>query len=71
LSLDVFVIGTWFFGDALYNDNYQEIGFSIGPRRSSDRLAPNLASHPFGLGLKYIQGEGDIDGVELNIGYRF
>ena len=70
-SLDFFVSGTWFFGDALYNDNYQEIGISIGPRRSADKLAPNLASHPFGLGLKYIVGEGDIDGFELNLGYRF
>lgn len=70
-SLDFFVTGTWFFGDALYNDNYQEVGISIGPRRSADKLAPNLASHPFGLGLKYIYGKGDIDGFELNFGYRF
>lgn len=70
-SLDVFVIGTWFFGDALYTNNYQEVGISIGPRRSADKRAPNLASHPFGVGLKYIFGEGDIDGFELNFGYRF
>ena len=70
-SIDVFAIGTWFFGDALYNDNYQEYGISIGPRRSADKRAPNLASHPFGIGLKYIHGEGNIDGFELNFGYRF
>jgi hypothetical protein len=70
-SLDFFVTGTWFFGDALYNDNYQEIGISIGPRRSVDKLAPNLASHPFGLGLKYIHGKGGIEGFEFNFGYRF
>ncbi len=70
-SIDIFAIGTWFFGDALYNDNYQEYGISFGPRRSTDKREPNLASHPFGIGLKYIHGEGDIDGFELNFGYRF
>lgn len=70
-SLDFFVTGTWFFGDALYTDNYQEIGISIGPRRSADKLSPNLASHPLGLGLKYIHAGSNIDGVELNFGYRF
>ncbi|HYN77126.1 MAG TPA: hypothetical protein VES73_04965 [Lamprocystis sp. (in: g-proteobacteria)] len=70
-SLDVFVTGTWFFGDALYTDNYQEIGISIGPRRSADKRSPNLGSHPFGLGLKYIHAGSNIDGVELNFGYRF
>jgi len=70
-SIDFFVTGTWFFGDALYTTKYQEIGISIGPRRSADKREPNLASHPFGLGLKYTRGDGDIDGVELNFGYRF
>lgn len=70
-SLDIYVTDTRFFGDALYSDNYQEIGVSFGPMRSADKLAPNLASHPIGLGIKYIQGEGDIQGVELSFGYRF
>ena len=70
-SLDFFVIGTWFFGDALYSTNYQEIGISIGPRRSADKREPNLASHPFGIGLKYTRGDGNVNGVELTFGYRF
>jgi len=71
LSVDFFVTGTWYFGDELYSDNYEEVGVSIGPRRSADKREPNLASHPFGIGLKYIRGRGDISGVELNFGYRF
>jgi hypothetical protein len=71
LSFDIFVTDTRLFGDALYCDNYQEIGVSIGPLRSADKLEPNTASHPFGLGIKYLTGEGDIDGFELNFGYRF
>lgn len=71
LSFDLFVADTRFFGDALYCDNYQEYGISIGPLRSADKLAPNLASHPFGVGLKYTTGKGSIDGFELNFGYRF
>ncbi len=71
LSFDVFVIDTRFFGDALYSDNYQEIGISVGPLRSADKHEPNVASHPFGLGLKYLTGDKGIDGFELNFGYRF
>lgn len=70
-SLDFFVTGTWFFGDALYNNNYQEIGFSFGPRRSVDKLQPNASSQTLSLGLKYIRGEHDTGGFELNFGYRF
>jgi hypothetical protein len=71
LSIDFFVTGTWFFGDALYTNNYQEIGFSIGPRRAADKRKPNLSSHPFGIGVKYTRGEGDVSGFEVNFGYRF
>jgi len=70
-SLDFYITDTRFFGDALYSDNYQEIGISFGPMRSADKLAPNLSSHPFGIGIKYINGDGDVDGFELNFGYRF
>ena len=70
-SLDIYVTDTRFFGDELYSDNYQEIGVTFGPMRSGDKLAPNTSSHPFGIGLKYVTGDGDIDGFELNFGYRF
>ena len=70
-SVDLYLTDTRFFGDALYSDNFQEIGISLGPRRSADKLAPNLSSHPIGLGLKYLVGAGDIDGFEMSFGYRF
>lgn len=70
-SFDFFVTGTWFFGDALYNNNYQEVGFSFGPRRSVDKLAPNVSSQTLSLGLKYVRGDRDTGGVQLNFGYRF
>jgi hypothetical protein len=71
LSLDIYITDTRFFGDALYSDNYQEIGISVGPLRSADKLEPNTASHPFGVGIKYLTGEHDVGGFELNFGYRF
>lgn len=70
-SLDMYVTDTRFFGDAIYSDNFQEIGISAGPRRSADKLKPNLASHPIGVGVKYIRGARDIQGFELSFGYRF
>ena len=70
-SVDIYVTDTRFFGDALYSDNYQEVGISFGPMRSANKLEPNLASHPIGLGIKYVQGAGDVKGLELTFGYRF
>lgn len=70
-SVDFFITDTRFFGDELYSEYYQEIGVSIGPLRSKSKLDPNLSSHPFGLGIKYVTGDGDIDGFEMNFAYRF
>ena len=70
-SVDVFITDTSFFGDALYTNSYQEFGISLGPARSSAKLEANQSSHPFGLGIKYLTGDGDIEGLEFNFGYRF
>lgn len=70
-SVDFFVTDTRFFGDALYSEYYQEIGISIGPMRSRSKMEPNVSSHPFGLGIKYTTGDGDVEGFELNFAYRF
>lgn len=70
-SVDVFVTDTRFFGDALYSDNYQEYGISIGPARSADKLRPNASSHPFGLGIKYVRADKGISGFEMNFVYTF
>lgn len=70
-SLDLFATGTWLFGDDLYTQDYLEVGFALGPRRSSNRRAPNVASNAIGIGLKYTYAGSDFDGVELNFGYRF
>ncbi|AFL75299.1 hypothetical protein [Thiocystis violascens] len=69
-SIDIFATDTRFFGDDLYSDNYQEFDISFGPSRSGDKLTPNLASHPMGVGIKYLTGDGEIDGFELSFGYR-
>lgn len=70
-SLDLFANGTWYFGDALYTDSFQEVGFTLGPRRSRNRYEPNVASNVFGLGLKYIHSSSGDHGVEMNLRYRF
>jgi hypothetical protein len=70
-TVDIFITDTSFFGDALYSNNYQELGISIGPARSAAKLEANQSGHPFGLGMKYLSGDGGIEGLEFNFGYRF
>jgi hypothetical protein len=70
-SLDFYVTDTRFFGDEVYSDNFQEIGFSFGPRHSANKLKPNTSSQPIGIGIKYLRGDGDIEGLQLSFGYRF
>jgi hypothetical protein len=70
-TIDLFATDTSFFGDALYSRNYQEFGITFGPARATEKQDVNQSSHPFGLGFKYMIGDGDIKGLELNFGYRF
>lgn len=71
LSVDIFATGTWFFGDVLYNDKFQEYGITIGPRRSAGKRAPNASSQSFGFGLSYIHGGKGDSGFKMNFTYRF
>lgn len=70
-SIDIFATDTSFFGDALYSRNCQEFGITFGPSRATEKQEANQSSHPFGLGFKYLMGDGDIEGLEMNFGYRF
>jgi hypothetical protein len=71
ISTDVFVVDTRFSGDELFVDNYQEIGITLGPARSADKLNPHVANNPIGIGLKYTHAPQDVSAFEVTFGYRF
>lgn len=65
-SWRAWIIDTRFFGDALYNENYQELGFAIGtPLNIGDNVIDN-----FTLGLSHTRGD-NLRGTRLNFGYKF
>ena len=39
--------------------------------RATDKLSPGQSSHPIGIGIECVNGEGNVDGYELTFGYRF
>ncbi len=64
ISFEFFILDTRYFGDELYAEQYNEIGFSIGPGKSTNSS--------FKLGLTYLfASDGDIDSIKLNTGYKF
>lgn len=58
-------INTQFSGSELYSQNYNEIGLTLGTYKSASSLS-NLR-----VGVTYLQGDNDINGLKLNVGYWF
>ena len=69
LSLETFLVDTRFFGSELYTDQFNEIGFSIGPRMAR-KGTTSFSGQLFGIGLTYLHSEND-HAFNLNVGYRF
>ena len=39
--------------------------------RATDKLSPSQSNYLIGIGMKCVNGEGNVDGYELTFGYRF
>lgn len=67
-DIDVFFNDTRFFGDALYSERTNEIGFSV----ASNDDKPGFSDFKFRLGASYVfTDRDDIDGIKLNMGSAF
>jgi hypothetical protein len=69
LSLETFFVDTRFYGSELYTDQFNEIGFSIGPRMAR-KGTTSFSGQIFGVGLTYLRSEND-HAFNFNVGYRF
>jgi len=71
INLDLFVTDTRFFGDELYSERTDEIGFSI----ASENLMPdsvNKTGLRFRVGGSYLVADrSDINGFRINMGASF
>lgn len=61
------IIDTRFNGDPLYCERWQDFGISIGTRVQAGQFVYEKLE----LGLTYTRGENDVEGMNLNFGYRF
>lgn len=66
LLTSAFVADTRFFGDALYIDNYQEVGIFFSTAEKFGILMDN----PLSIGVTYTHGK-DFNGFSANFGFKF
>lgn len=66
MSYEFSLINTLYAGTALYSQQYNEIGFTLGTNKSADSSRGYLRA-----GGTYLQGQNGIKGFKLNIGYWF
>lgn len=73
---ELFVIDTRAFGDPMHEDQFNEIGFSIGPKRekavkkAGEEGFVNVSRQQFGLGFRYFHSAAS-HGLSFSIGYEF
>ena len=71
LITDIFLIDTRAFGDPMYEDQYNEIGFSIRPQDfKKNKESTNFLGQRIGVGFKYFHSEVS-SGWSFNVGYQF
>jgi hypothetical protein len=66
LAYEASFINTHFSGSELYSQQYNELGLTIGTRRSANSIKNYLRA-----GITYLKGDNDIKGIRLNVGYWF
>lgn len=66
MALEFSYINTVYSGTALYSNQYNEIGVTLGTNKSANSARGYLRA-----GLTYLEGQNDIRGVRLNLGYWF
>lgn len=71
LITDIFLIDTRALGDPMYEDQYNEIGFSIRPQDfKKNKESTNFLGQRIGVGFKYFHSEVS-SGWSFNVGYQF
>ncbi|OQW94565.1 MAG: hypothetical protein BWK79_05455, partial [Beggiatoa sp. IS2] len=77
LVAELFITDTRAFGDAMYEDQYNEIGFTIGPKaektgnkKAGEEGFVNASRQQFGLGFRYFHSAVS-HGFSFSIGYEF
>jgi|GEM_PF-3188030 len=77
LVSELFIIDTRAFGDPMYEDQFTEIGFSIGPKRgkigtkkAGEQGFVNVSRQEFGLGFRYFHSDAS-NGFGFSVGYEF
>jgi len=71
LTIDAFVTDSRVLGDEVFVDQFNEIGFVIGPQKGMWKDDLRHSSQDFGIGIKYLRTNADISGFQLTLGYKF
>lgn len=66
MALEFSYINTVYTGTELYSNQYNEIGVTLGTNKGA-----NNARNYLRAGLTYLEGQNDVRGVRLNLGYWF
>jgi len=66
MAFEVSYVNTLFSGTALYSNQYNEIGVTLGTNKGANTARSYLRG-----GLSYMVGENDIRGFKANVGYWF
>ena len=66
MAYEISFINTLFTGSELYSKQYNEIGLTLGTNKSANSARSYLRA-----GISLLQGENDISGFRLNVGYWF
>lgn len=66
MALEFSFVNTLYTGTDLYSNQYNEIGVTLGTNKGA-----NTARSYFRAGLTYLQGQNDVHGIRLNLGYWF
>jgi len=60
LNFNTFITDTRFFGDDLYTEQYNEVGFSFNTKKGG-----------FGIGMTYLYADENTDAFKVNFGFKF
>lgn len=66
MALEVSFVNTLYTGSDLYSNQYNEVGVTLGTNKGA-----NTARSYLRAGVTYLQGQNDIRGLRLNVGYWF
>jgi hypothetical protein len=66
MAVEISFVNTLYSGTDLYSNQYNEIGVTLGTNKNANSARSYLRA-----GMTYLQGQNDIKGFRLNVGYWF